>query len=443
MADDSGPTLGELTQIALSNNPAIAQASAAADAAYGAVIQQGLYPNPTVGYEADQVTPTLRQPAHGRTGQQGAFFNILIRTAGKVRLGQQVAAYDYVNALLGVRRAEVNVRTGVRQAYFNALVAKQGVEVNRILAGLADQVYQLQLKRIAGGFAAPYEAFPLLAQSQQLRNEVARAEATYTASLRQLTLALATPDTPVPAVAGRADAAIPALDFDSLQARVVAEHTDILSARNSVAQEQVNLVLQRRIPIPDATVNLVQQYDTLANLYQFNLQLGLQLPVLDANQGNIRAAQSRIRANVAQVGVQQITLSSQLAEAYGRYEANRRVATNLRDLVLPNLARTYSGVVAAYQAGAGPNDAPLNFNDIVNAQGNYASALQAYVAALQAAWQSVVDLGSVAQLDELYPDAADGTAPVAATAPRPLELADPAAPPRVPAPPPRPAEKLP
>jgi hypothetical protein len=48
-------TLADLEQIALSNNPKITQAAADVEAALGAAIQSGAYPNPTIGYEADTV----------------------------------------------------------------------------------------------------------------------------------------------------------------------------------------------------------------------------------------------------------------------------------------------------------------------------------------------------------------------------------------------------
>ena len=46
----SGVTLAELEQMALSNNPTLAQAAAEIHAATGRKLQSGLYPNPTVGY---------------------------------------------------------------------------------------------------------------------------------------------------------------------------------------------------------------------------------------------------------------------------------------------------------------------------------------------------------------------------------------------------------
>ena len=131
-------SLAELQAFALANNPAIRRARADAEAAYGTVIQQGLHPNPTVGYQVDQWQPGLFTPPGSTSsgkGQQGGFVNQLVKTAGKLRLQQLVAGVRLPETpWVAVRRAEVDVTAAVRSAYFGALVARQGVEVYAALA---------------------------------------------------------------------------------------------------------------------------------------------------------------------------------------------------------------------------------------------------------------------------------------------------------------------
>src|SRR6476620_3226395 len=59
--------LPELQRLALEYSPSLKQAAADVAAARGAAVQAGLYPNPTVGYQGDQI-------GSGHTaGQQGGF----------------------------------------------------------------------------------------------------------------------------------------------------------------------------------------------------------------------------------------------------------------------------------------------------------------------------------------------------------------------------------
>ncbi len=61
-------TLEELQQMALQNNPTFKQSAANIQAAEGRKKQSGLYPNPTVGYQGEQIRGGS---FHG--GEQGFF----------------------------------------------------------------------------------------------------------------------------------------------------------------------------------------------------------------------------------------------------------------------------------------------------------------------------------------------------------------------------------
>jgi cobalt-zinc-cadmium efflux system outer membrane protein len=127
------------------------------------------------------------------------------------------------------------------------------------------------------------------------------------------------------------------------------------------------------------------------------------LPLFDRNQGNIRAAESQIASNEAALEATKNDLASRLADALGRYEANRVTVAAYRDRVLPALTQAYQGLIRRYQQE--PADVPggkVAFNDIVTAQQNLATALQTYLTALTNQWQAVTDLGALLQVDELY-----------------------------------------
>ena len=400
--DGAALSLPELEQLAMANSPAIKKATAEAAAVYGQVIQAGLYPNPTAGYQVDQVQPNLRIPPGSTAsgaGQQGGFINQLIKTAGKLSLAQQVAGFDYINALVAVRASQVAVTAKVRSAYFTALVAQRNAAISKALADMIDEVYGLQLKRVAAGVDAGYEPLQLYAQAVQARSVHAQAQATVQASWKQLAAAVGQPDLPPSDLAGQADAVAPVLDEVAAKARILEQHTDLLTARNSVAQSRTNLVLQRRMPIPDIGTNQYHQYDNAAQTYQFGVQIGIALPIFDRNQGHIRTAESKIVANALNLEATRNDLFAKFAEAYGRYRASTVAATNSRDKVLPSLTQAYQAIVRRYQV----EPDKVGFGDIVVAQQNLATALQTYLQALDTQWKAVVDTAEISQVDELYP----------------------------------------
>src|SRR5262245_54224705 len=75
--------LAELEQMALQRNPTLAQVAAAIESSKGKALQAGLYPNPTIGYQGDQMG------AQGTAGElQGGYLQQTIITAGKLRLSR-------------------------------------------------------------------------------------------------------------------------------------------------------------------------------------------------------------------------------------------------------------------------------------------------------------------------------------------------------------------
>src|SRR5437899_4951923 len=78
-------TLEELQQMALLNNPTFAQSAANIQAAEGRKKQSGLYPNPTVGYQGEQIRGGS---FHG--GEEGFFVQQDIVLRGKLGLNRKI-----------------------------------------------------------------------------------------------------------------------------------------------------------------------------------------------------------------------------------------------------------------------------------------------------------------------------------------------------------------
>ncbi|HTI51275.1 MAG TPA: TolC family protein [Planctomycetaceae bacterium] len=125
-------SLADLEQIALNNNPKITQAAADVEAAVGAAIQSGAYPNPTVGYEADTVGSA------GTRNYQGMFFTQDIITAGKLELSRAIANVDLMNKQLALRKARAELLQKVRSGYFAVLVARENLKYSQGLVKFTD-----------------------------------------------------------------------------------------------------------------------------------------------------------------------------------------------------------------------------------------------------------------------------------------------------------------
>ena len=177
-------TLAEVHDLALRNNQLIRRAAAAADAAYGVSIQAGLYPNPNVGWQADQMQPGDKP--NNNMGQQGVYIQQLIKTAGKLSLAKAAAGMDYINAQVALRCAQIDVMTQVRTAWFEAIVAEETLKVARAIYDLSNEVYSLQIKLVAGGDHATYEPLQLYTQTVRSWTEFVEARNKYVAAHKRL-----------------------------------------------------------------------------------------------------------------------------------------------------------------------------------------------------------------------------------------------------------------
>src|SRR5262249_6672080 len=193
----------ELLEFAKRNSPVIAQAAADVKEAQGRGVQAGLYPNPTVGFQGDPIADA------GPFGQFGGFFNQTIVTGGKLQLARAVVYYDYLNARLKLRRAEVDLTRQLRSDYFAGMVAAENVRINRLVTQFTEGVYQRQVQMVRGGTSAPFEAAALRAVTNQNRANLIVARNRYVSAWKQLAATMNAPDMAPAPLAGRIAEATP------------------------------------------------------------------------------------------------------------------------------------------------------------------------------------------------------------------------------------------
>ena len=285
-------TLSDLQTIAAANSPELRQAASDVEAARGNLFSARAYPNPTVGWE---ITPSNDGSV---PGADGPFIDQLIKTGGKLKLASASAEMDLRNAELALRRARNDLSTRVRNSYYAHLVAKEGMRVNRGLAVMTDEIYRLQADlAAAGSFAAPYEPMALRGQAYMARLAHKQAAETYIYSWKQLVAILNQRQLPLSQVQGHIDRVIPYYDYDKVLARVLRNHTDVLTAHNGLDKARYQLKLQQSAIIPDVDVNvaLLNEFAIPPKQFVPTATIGLPLfPLWDQNKGGIMTAEAAI-----------------------------------------------------------------------------------------------------------------------------------------------------
>jgi cobalt-zinc-cadmium efflux system outer membrane protein len=382
-----------LHHIAVENSPTIRQALADVETARGNMLQASMYPNPSVGWEADPSN-------NGSTaGVQGIYFEQLIKTAGKLKLQTAAAMKDLENAELALKRARSDLATAVRSAFFAFLVARETVEVTQALARFTDEIYRLQANLLQVGFAAAYEPAALRAQAYSARLAHRQAIETYIYAWKQLAAAVGVRDLPLGQVAGQVDQLIPRFDFNASLAHVLRNHTDVLIARNGIDKQRYNLKFAQVTPIPDVDVRFTVQKEFA--LAPFNwihtLQFGIVLPIWDQNKGAVLAAEGTLARALQEPKRVELTLTNGLASAFASYRTTLDALEAYRKEILPDQVLAYRGVYDRRRI-----DPNAQFGDLVAAQTALAASVTTYLTTLGSLWSAIITLSDYLQTDDLF-----------------------------------------
>ena len=147
------------------------QSAANIQAAEGRKKQSGLYPNPTVGYQGEQIRGGS---FHG--GEQGFFVQQDIVLGGKLGLNRKIFDQELKQAETEAEEQKVRVVTNVRMSYIQALAAQQTLELRQNLSKLADDAVETSHQLANVGQADAPDVLESEVEAQQAQLAVTMAE---------------------------------------------------------------------------------------------------------------------------------------------------------------------------------------------------------------------------------------------------------------------------
>jgi cobalt-zinc-cadmium efflux system outer membrane protein len=388
-------TLADLQKLAQTSSPLLRQAASDIEAAAGAVRQAGAYPNPTLG---------LTSQTHGPGGgpNYGGFVSQTVKTPGKLKLAQAAATMDWENAKLAYRRAETDLMAAVRTGYFAVLVAQENIRANQALVKLTDEMYKVMVIQLKGGQIATYEPMQMGVFAVQARTALVQARNSYTLAWKQLAAALGLPALPPTEVAGRIDLPLPLWRYDQALTHVLANHTDVQTARNAMDKARFNLRLAEITPYPDLSMTATVYNDVTPpgpNQLVASMNVGIPVPLFDRNQGAIRQAQGALVRAIEEPHRVRDDLTARVADAFRRYDESRNLVQLYVKEALPKQVQAFRAAVKRHYGGEA---GVVAYTDLISAEQNLVAVVQTYITLLGQQWQAVVDLGSLLQVDDLF-----------------------------------------
>src|SRR3989454_1467125 len=342
-------TLEELQRMALQNNPTFRQSAANIQAAEGRKKQSGLYPNPTVGYQGEQIRGGS---FHG--GEQGFFLQQDIVLGGKLGLNREIFDQELKQAETEAEEQKMRVVTNVRMSYIQALAAQQMLELRHNLSKLADDAVETSHQLANVGQADAPGVLESEVEAQQAQLAVTMAEQNQRRVWKALAAIVGNPRLPLMKLQGKLDDT-PPVNADELVEKMVDESPAVRIAELGIKRTEAALARAKRETIPDLQLRggLQHNGELLSNGRPVGLQgfadVGLRIPLFNRNQGNIAAANADAERGKREVERVKLVLRERAASGVQNYTFSQTAVDPDKNQIIPMARKAYEMYTKKYQ----------------------------------------------------------------------------------------------
>jgi len=389
-------SLETLQEIALQHNPTVLQAAAEIEKERGLWQQEGLYPNPTVGYVNSSSSSNGQSQANGLLVQQTFI------TAGKLQKAQATEAFGIQDAKWQLEAQRLRIKNDVRLRYYDVLAAQEQMKIASDLRILSQQTLEGAHALFNGMQVPRTDVLRAEIQDQRVETAVQNAQLEYQAAWNKLAVIIGCPEmAPQPLEEPLNE--LPMFELGQEWQRLLAESPQLKQVQSEVGVAQTQWISAEAAPIPDVTLQFVSQYDSIGNYGTFNSLVAIPLPIFNRNQGGIYNASQEYVRSQKEVERVCLVLRDQLVTSYGTYLVAKNQAERLKSDVLPRLKENLELTVKGYRAQE------YGIMEVSNAQEVALESNLEYIASLSQARKLAVEIEGLQLTGGLNP-ASIGTA---------------------------------
>ena len=384
--------LEDLERMALANNPALAQAAASVRAAAGKSVQAGLYPNPTLSANGDEIS---RGPII-RGGEFGGGFSQRLVTAGKLGLSRREAQQQQKGTEADAEAQKYRVLNAVRSLYYQALGDQRLIEVRTDLAKLARHAVDISRELANVGQADQPDVLAAEIEADRIELDLLTAQNARERTWRQLAAIVNDASLQPAALEGDLEN-LPKLEQEAALQTILNESPELRAAQADAARAEIAAKRAQMEKIPDIVVSGGVRYnrELLEQTAGGGLRpvgkegffdIGVQIPIFNRNQGNVAAARAEMERSRLDVDRTKLMLRARLAVVYKEYRDAITTAERYRSTMLPKARQAYELYLNSFRQMAAA------YPQALIAQRNLFQLQDSYVMALVTAWQRSVEI---------------------------------------------------
>ncbi len=379
-------SLDDLLAAADRYNPAIGQAKAAIGAAAGAAWQAGLYPNPALELEAEEI------PLSGNGVASGKYtVGIVQPVVVSRRLSAASAGGEAEEraAILDLLEAQRSVFGDVRRQVAEILYLRAAIDLRRELLDVAGRTLRIAETRFDARAAPESEVIRARVEADGLDLSVERFRRELAAAAARLAALLGGREVAPERLAWQLPPTGPALDLESMLSMLDGRHPRVLAAAERVEAAEHRLEQARAGRHPDIGARVAYGYDGEFDEHIVEAGVILPLTLYDRNQGGILKARYEVSAAREDAKAVLNDLRAALAGSYERYMSARQQAAAFETRIVEPAARSLEQTREGYTAGR------LAFLDLLDAQRTLAQARVARLELMRDLAEAQADLHGI------------------------------------------------
>ncbi len=381
-------SLREFEQFAMNTNPTLRVAAALEKQSVAQARQAGLYPNPVVGYQGDQIRGGS---FHG--GEQGAFIQQAFVLGGKLGLRKDVYQQQRRVDEIGISEQKSRVLSDVGRNFYSALAAQAIVKLRKNLLSLAlDAVTTAHQLANVGQADAP-DVLQAEVEAEQTGVDYTTSQRMFIKEFRRLAAVAGKPELELRPIEGDLER-LPQIDAGQIVDQITQQSPSVKRAKQELVRAQAEVKSAKRESIPDLQIRagMQQNFESINQVTSTSVgaqgfaMAAVNLPIFNRNQGNVAAAKADVERAEAEVSRTQLSAGQGAQSALQSFLASQAAAERYKNEMLPRAARAYQLYLKKYQnMGAA-------YPQVLIAQRTYFQLQVSYITALESLWVDAISM---------------------------------------------------
>lgn len=393
--DATGPggvlTLQHALQIAMTDNPGLAQAGAKARALAEVPSQVGTLPDPVLSLNALNLPTDTYSLSQEAMTQMQVGIGVTLPFPGKLDLRQQAAGFQAQAAQFGVDETRLVLGRNVRTTWWNLFYLDRALAIVSHNQDLLREFVQIAEAKYRTGQGMQSDVLLAQVELSKLLDIGIGLNAARRSQAAVLNALLGRPANSTVLLPRAADEKLPdAPEFSALH-DIALQSRPLLSAqRERVQGAQSQVALAEKDYYPDFKVGAAYGYRTgynpngspRADVASFTLSMNL--PIFSGSKQDHELAQRKADELDANYGLQDrlVQVDSEIEQALADYRADREKALLFKTGIIPQASQTTAAMLAAYQVDK------VDFLNLIQAQVTLYNYETQYWKALSASWQA-------------------------------------------------------